>query len=206
MLSSGLLVVSEGNNILGIHATAGIHETESLHIEHESSVLHEMHAEVILKHKQLLFEGVLSLHSVLVLNSLLPHAHELPSLELLEEGKLLDVVVRISLDEPLAERKELNGSIIFVKGKPLAGESVVLLLVSSLIRSNQEIIRVLIRIRIKINEYSLFLALDVKQELDVLAEVAPFLAVSPLLTFCSGLIFGSSGELHLFFVVSAALA
>jgi hypothetical protein len=48
-------------------------------------MLPQVHAEVILEHEKFLLEGVLGLHPVLVLDSLLPHAHELPALELLEE-------------------------------------------------------------------------------------------------------------------------
>jgi len=67
-----------------------------------------MLAEVRLEHEELLLEGVLGLDTELALDSLLPHAHELPLLELLEEVKLLDAVVGISLDEPLAQLEELN--------------------------------------------------------------------------------------------------
>jgi len=52
-----------------------------------------MGAEVILEHEQFLLKGILSFHSVLMLDSLLPHSHELPFLELLEEILLLDVVI-----------------------------------------------------------------------------------------------------------------
>jgi hypothetical protein len=62
-----------------------------------------MHTEVVLQNEQLLFKRVLSLHSVLMLDGLLPHSHKLPSFEFLEEGKLLDVVVRVSLNEPLTK-------------------------------------------------------------------------------------------------------
>ena len=62
-----------------------------------------MHTEIVLKHKEFLLEGVLRLHSILVLDGLLPHAHKLPSLELLEEGKLLNMIVGITFDKPLAQ-------------------------------------------------------------------------------------------------------
>lgn len=66
-------------------------------------MLHQVNTEIILKHKELFLEGVLSLHPVLVLDGLLPHAHKLPSLELLEEGKLLNMIVGITFDKPLAQ-------------------------------------------------------------------------------------------------------
>jgi hypothetical protein len=48
-------------------------------------MLAEMYAKVILKHKKFFLKGILGLHPVLVLDSLLPHAHKLPALELFEE-------------------------------------------------------------------------------------------------------------------------
>ena len=60
-----------------------------------------MGAEVILEHEKLLLERVLGFHSVLMLDGLLPHSHELPFFELLEEVLLLDMIVRVSLDQPL---------------------------------------------------------------------------------------------------------
>ena len=69
---------------------------------------------MILEHKKLLLEGVLSLHSVLVLDGLLPHSHELPLLELFEEVLFFDVVVRVSFDQPLSEGQELDWSVVFV--------------------------------------------------------------------------------------------
>jgi hypothetical protein len=60
-----------------------------------------MYAKIVLKHKKLFFERVLSLHPILVLNCLFPHAHELPSFELFEERELFDVVVGVALNKPL---------------------------------------------------------------------------------------------------------
>jgi len=79
-------------------------------------VLGQVSAVVVLEHEQLVSQGVLGLHSVVVLYGFLPHSHELPLLELLEERQVLDVVVGVSLDEPLAQGKEFNWSIVFVKG------------------------------------------------------------------------------------------
>jgi hypothetical protein len=52
-----------------------------------------MGAEVILKHEELLLKRVLGLHPVLMLDGLLPHSHELPFLELLEEVLFLDMII-----------------------------------------------------------------------------------------------------------------
>jgi hypothetical protein len=46
----------------------------------------KMHTKVILKHKKFFLKGILGLHPVLVLDSLLPHAHKLPALEFFKEG------------------------------------------------------------------------------------------------------------------------
>jgi hypothetical protein len=48
-------------------------------------MLAQVNTKVVLKHEKLFLEGVLGLHPVLVLDSLFPHAHELPPLKLLEE-------------------------------------------------------------------------------------------------------------------------
>jgi hypothetical protein len=45
-----------------------------------------VNTKVVLEHEKFFLKSVLGLHSVLVLDSLLPHAHELPALEFLEEG------------------------------------------------------------------------------------------------------------------------
>ena len=75
---------------------------------------------MVLKYEQLLFKRVLSLHSVLVLDGLLPHSHKLPSFEFLEEGELLDVVVRVSLNKPLTKGNEFNGSVVFIESQTLS--------------------------------------------------------------------------------------
>jgi hypothetical protein len=103
---------------------------------------------MILQHEELLFEGVLSLHPVLVLDGFLPHAHELPSFKFLEKWQLLNMIVRVTLNQPLSERQELNRSVILIEGKTLARESVVLLLITSLVGGHQEIVGVLIGVRV----------------------------------------------------------
>jgi hypothetical protein len=72
---------------------------------------------MILEHKEFFFKGILGLHPVLVLDCLLPHAHELPALELLEEGKFLNVIVGITFNQPLPQREELDGGIVFVQSQ-----------------------------------------------------------------------------------------
>lgn len=119
-LSAVSLALGKRNYILGVTGFARINKTELLHGEHQRTVLHEMDAEVILKHEEFFLEGVLCLHSVLVLNSLFPHAHKLPTLKLFEERKLFDVVVRVSLDQPLSKGKKLDRSVILIQSETLA--------------------------------------------------------------------------------------
>ena len=99
--------------------------------------------EIRLQRKQFFFEGVLCAYAVLLLDGFLPVAHILPFLELHEEGQLLDAVVTVTLDEPLAQRDELNGRVRLVKGQTLSREGVVLLfLVTVVVANNAEVIRV----------------------------------------------------------------
>jgi hypothetical protein len=56
-------------------------------------MLGKMSAEMILEHEKLLFKRVLGFHSILVFNGFLPHSHELPFFELLEEILFLDVII-----------------------------------------------------------------------------------------------------------------
>jgi hypothetical protein len=77
----------------------------------------EMSTKVILKHEEFLLERVLGLHPILMLDSLLPHSHELPFLELLEEAQLLNMVVRVTLNEPLTERNEFNRGVTLVESQ-----------------------------------------------------------------------------------------
>lgn len=46
----------------------------------------KMLTEILLEHEELLFELVLGPHSIHPFDGLLPHPHELPLLELLEEA------------------------------------------------------------------------------------------------------------------------
>lgn len=115
--SSLLLKLREVINSVSVGGQVAVNELELLHANHVFSVFGQVSAVVVLEHKEFVSQGVLGLHSVVVLDGFLPHSHELPLLELLEERQVLDVVVGVSLDEPLAEGKEFNWSIVFVKGK-----------------------------------------------------------------------------------------
>ena len=127
-----------------------------------------MVAEVGLQHEELLLEGVLSLGSVVVFDGLLPHAHELPFFELLEEAQLLDVVIRITLNEPLAERDELDGHVILVQGKTLARESVVAALEPLRVADDLQVVGVTIFLGVQVHENGLLFRFRIKEQLNVL--------------------------------------
>ena len=102
--------------ILVLSSLARIHESVAAHVEHELAMLEQVLAEVVPQDEELLVKGVYRLHLVVQLDLLLPHAHELPRLELLEEGEVLDVIVGVSFNEPLTERHELLGRVLLVEG------------------------------------------------------------------------------------------
>ena len=76
-----------------LSTVAGVNKVLLGHVEHELPVLEEVGPEVLLEDEEVLNELVLDIVSVGLLDALLPHAHELPRSELLEEGEVLDVVV-----------------------------------------------------------------------------------------------------------------
>jgi hypothetical protein len=81
---------------------ARVNESLFLHVDHEPFMSEEMLTKVILKHEQLLFERVLSLHSCLLFDGFLPHPHELPLFEFFEKVEFADVVEGISFNQPLS--------------------------------------------------------------------------------------------------------
>lgn len=101
-------------------AAANVNEFKVLHLYHEASVDCEVVLKVGLQHEELFLQCILCLHSVVMLDGLLPHAHELPLLKLLEEAKLLNVIIRIALNQPLPQRYELNWHVVLVKRESLS--------------------------------------------------------------------------------------
>lgn len=97
-----------------------------LHLDHKTAVLEQVGREVLLQNEKFVVELVLSTRAIGLLDDLLPHAHELPLLELLEEGELPDTVVGVALDQPLAERNEFDRRVVLVESQALARERVVL--------------------------------------------------------------------------------
>ena len=89
--------------------------------------------EMWLKHEELFFQRILCFHSVLMLDRLLPHPHELPLLELLEEVQLFDVIVGVSLYQPLPKAQELDWGVILIESQTFSTQSIVLLCFSILI-------------------------------------------------------------------------
>lgn len=114
------LSLSELIDFLELCGLAGIDEAEVTHVKHELAMSEQVFAEAILKHEKTLIKLVEGLHLVLLLDGFLPHSHEFPALELLEEGEILDMVVGVALNEPLAERHELHWLVVLVEGQTLA--------------------------------------------------------------------------------------
>jgi hypothetical protein len=75
----------------------------SLHVQHQLTMFEEVRSEGVLENEKFLIEEILSLGSVLLLDLLFPHAHELPLFELLEKAEFFDVVVGVSFNQPLAQ-------------------------------------------------------------------------------------------------------
>lgn len=82
-----------------------------------------------------------------------PHPQELPSLELLEEGELLDVVEGISFDQPISQSYELNRCLSKVESDTLGGECVVTLLVSVMILGDLKIVGIPIRAWVQVDKH-----------------------------------------------------
>jgi hypothetical protein len=72
---------------------------------------------------------------------------------LFEKVLFFDVVVRVSLDQPLAERQELDWGVVLVKCQSFTTEGVVLLRVPILVLANLEIVRIGVWVRVKIYEH-----------------------------------------------------
>ena len=162
-----LLCLSELVNLLDVSSLAGVYEAESGHLKHELTMLEEMLAEVVLQDEQVLIKVVVGLHLVLLLDDFLPHAHELPALELLEEGEVLDVVVRVTLDKPLAQRHEIDGLLLFVQGQTFARDRVVGV-TFVLVGDWLQVVWVTLVVALQVGEDGLLLAASVKEQLNVL--------------------------------------
>jgi len=72
-------------NVFGITGKTWIDESFVFHVDHIFPMSSQVSAKMILKHEKLFFKLVLRLHSLLMFDGLLPHPHELPLLEFLEE-------------------------------------------------------------------------------------------------------------------------
>ena len=109
------LGIRELPNSFDVTSAAQIHKlTTSLHVQHQLAMLEKMGPEMFLKNEQFLVEQILGFGSVLLLDLFLPHAHELPLFELFEKAELLDVVVRVPFNQPLAQRNELDRRVVLV--------------------------------------------------------------------------------------------
>jgi len=123
-----------------------------------------MLAEEVLQDEEFLLKRVGRGRAVLLLDGLLPHAHKLPLFELTEERHLLNVVVRVALDQPLAEGNELNGGVHLVESQTLAGERVVLVLKTFVVGGDLQVVRVAgVLLGIQVHEHSLLLTLAIEK-------------------------------------------
>lgn len=126
-------------------------------------MLEKVRAEEVLQDEELLVEGVLGFGSVGLFDGLLPHAHELPLFELLEEAEFLDVIVRVTLDQPLPKRDELNGGVVLVQGQTLTRESVVFGNVTVVVRDNLKVVGVtILQVGVQVHEDCLLFTLAIK--------------------------------------------
>jgi hypothetical protein len=145
-------------------------------------VLEQMRPEVLLQDEQILLELVLHIVSVGFLDALFPHAHEFPGLELLEEGEVLDVIVRVSLDEPLAEGEELYWGVSLIEGQSIARDGVVVVTLLDVSKPCVlQVIWVILAHGLKVHEHGLLVALGVEEKLDELVELGPGLGLLGLL-------------------------
>lgn len=171
LLDSGKIVKT-----LGFLSLAFVDKSQRLHFDHDSSMFLKMCAEVVLKDEELLFEGGLSLVAVILLDSFLPHAHEFPFFELTEEVQLLDMVKRVTLDQPLTEGQKFDRYIIFVMGETFSTYGVEIFFRAGIEGCVLQVVRIVaILLGVQVEEHSLFFALAIKQKLYVLIEVCPFL-------------------------------
>ena len=120
-------------------------------------------AEVLLQNEEVLVEQVQSLHFVLLLYPALPQAHELPLVELLEEGEVLNVVVGVALDQPLAQGHELNGCLLLIERQAFARDCIVPVatLITHAVTNRLQIIRVVLVLADEVCEDRFFLAAGV---------------------------------------------
>jgi hypothetical protein len=115
------LCVGELSNSFNITCAAQINEFATpLHVQHQLSMLKKMGSKMVLQNEKFLVEQVHCFCSVLLLDLFFPHAHELPFFELFEKAKFFDVVIRVSLNQPLTQRDKLDWRVVLVKSETLA--------------------------------------------------------------------------------------
>lgn len=69
-----------------------------------------------------------------------PHAEELPPFKFLEERQLLDVVERVTLDQPVTQCYELNRALLEVESDSFRRESIVALLTPIVVLAHLKIV------------------------------------------------------------------
>jgi len=91
--ASVFLRLGEVVDVFVLGLLAGVHELVVGHRQHQLSVLEQVLSEVWLQHEKVLFKLIDSSNLVVLLDLFLPHAHEFPAFELLEEAEVFDVIV-----------------------------------------------------------------------------------------------------------------
>lgn len=129
-----------------------VDEPELLHVTAVVTVDEEFGSEDVVKHEELLLKQTTGFGALVGENVLAPHSQELPSFELLEEGKLLDVVEGVALDQPVPKGNELLRSLFKVKGDAFGRQRVVALLGSVVVLGDLEIVGVALKAWIEIDE------------------------------------------------------
>ena len=115
---------------------------------------HQFRPEYIVEHEESLLEHPPGLGPLVRYDVLAPHPEELPPLELLEETQLLDVVVRVALDQPIPQRDELHRRLLQVQRDALSRQGVVTLLVSVMVLAHLQVVGVRRRrVRVQVHEH-----------------------------------------------------
>ena len=86
------------------------------------------------------------------------------------------MVVRVTLDEPLAQRHELHGLLVLIEGQALARDGVVLGF-ALCVATRLQLVRVVFIFADEVSEHRFFFASGVQQQFDVFVELTPLLGL-----------------------------
>ena len=138
-----LLVCREIFKVCTLHGgLLNVNEPHLLHLHAICAVDQQPWAEYVIEHEKLLLEHPARLCALVGYNVLPPHPKELPPLELLEEAQLLNVVVRVPLNQPVPQSDELNWALLHIEGDAFGTQGVVALLVPIVVLADIEVVGV----------------------------------------------------------------